>query len=51
MENHFIGDKEVSPMNVRKAKKVIHIQARAWCKVFRIGDANGSGNTGGVEGH
>ena len=50
MENHYIGDKEVSPVNVRKAKKDIHIHTRAWCKVFRIGDANESGNTGGVEG-
>ena len=31
MENHFIGDKEVSPMNVRKAEKVIHIHAGVKC--------------------
>ena len=43
MSNHFSSDKEVSPEEVRKADKLLNVHSRAWCKVFCIGEAVGSG--------
>ena len=43
MREHFSGDREVGPDEVRKSEKMINIHSRAWCRIFSIGEAAGRG--------
>lgn len=42
MGEHFLKDNIVSPEEVRQAEKHVNNVARAWCKVFNIGESSGN---------